>query len=250
MATKARYEEARRQLTATVSADESLDYVGDSGRVALSTARGARSGELRRRRPADTSLALAGDATVAVSPRRGGVPGTFEEPQPEPVPAVDSPPPPPSAERTFVGRPRAPGKLAVEETTVGTPPGYRRDTSFTHRVLGIGKYAPGPLTPGDLTADSLDAIGADLSPIAMQDEVSADDSAAAIAILDAVEEQLPPWPDLGDADGSSDDEGFDTTSEDEYDRAGGQQTDNAATVYEPAVFDWRCPCADTDVQRP
>ena len=47
MATRAQFDDARRQLTATVSADESLDYVGDSGRVSLSTARGARSGELR-----------------------------------------------------------------------------------------------------------------------------------------------------------------------------------------------------------
>ena len=49
MATRANqqeFEDARRRLTAAVSADQSLDYVGDSGIVALSTTRGARSGEV------------------------------------------------------------------------------------------------------------------------------------------------------------------------------------------------------------
>jgi len=233
MATRAEYEDARRQLTETLSADGSLDYAGDSGRVAFGTARGARSGELRRRRPADTSLALAGDATVAVSPRRGGVPGTFEdpEPQPEPAPALDDAPPlPPSAERTFVGRPRTPGKkLAVETTTVGTPEGYRRDTSFQDRVMQTGRYAPGPLTPGDTTADSIDAIGADLSPIAMQSDISAADVSSAVGVLsEALAEGRAEFDDYaaridaGEFDSSedeapddeaSDDDGFDTSSE-------------------------------------
>ena len=234
MATRANqqeFEDARRRLTAAVSADQSLDYVGDSGIVALSTTRGARSGELRRRRPADTSLALAGDATVPVSPRRGGVPGGFEELEPQPEPAVDvAPPPPPSAERTFVGRPRTPGKkLAVETTAVRTPEGFRRDTSFQDRIMQTGRYAPGPLTPGDTTADSIDAIGADLSPIAMQSDISAADVSNAVGVLSgalaegrAQFDEYAARIDAGEFDSSddealddeaSDDDGFDTSSE-------------------------------------
>ena len=192
-ATLAEFNEARRSLAGTVFTDQSGEYVGDSQVVSFPTDRQRASGDLRRRRPTSTSLANAGDATL--TPDRLGLPPSLgREPEPQPAPLADDVAPPPSdspvqtiGEQTFVGRPRA---AVAGATTVQTPPGYRRDTSFYDRVYQTGKYAPEPLTPGDTTADGTSAIGANLSPIALQDEVTADDSATALAILDGVDGDL------------------------------------------------------------
>lgn len=220
----------RGALAGTAFTDQSGEYVGDSQVVSFPTDRQRASGELRRRRPTSTSLVNAGNATL--TPDRLGLPPSLDiNPEPEPEPLAGDVAPPPSdspvqtiGDQTFVGRPQGKKAAVVDATTVQTPPGFRRDTSFMDRVLQTGKYAPGPLTPGDTTADGASAIGADLSPIALQDEVTANDSATAIALLDAVEDQLDPWPeidnDAGEDDGvldydSDDNQAFDSADDDE-----------------------------------